>query len=288
MSDRWTARWRRLTLLAIGNFVVWVALAVIVAVLISDRVDLGLETSLRTYQATAIAQWRSDAARPTEATDQLARGDEAFQPLQPDTLPWRPTSAPEGMKREEPPTSSGIEIERGEQVELFPPEAGFSSAQTGPLPLETLGPFSLVTNPSLESLAVELTRSSMGQVVEIQYEEPALNQEIIALLENHPEQPYQLSWIDLKPGGIILTGSSRVWGVPVSIRVEGTLTVERCRPKAEVQSVYIAKVLAPQFAREWVTSRILETMAWFPADYPLCLHEIRLEEERMILYGIRR
>lgn len=286
MSDRWTTRWRRLTLLAAGNLVFWVVLAVIVAMLLSDRVDLGLETWLRTYRATAIAQWDPGASRLTAATEQPAEDAEVPQPRGTEALARHPTPTPGEVNGEGSPSTPRIDF-GGAQENPSHPEAGFPSAQSTPWDSETRSSL-LITDPALDGLDAQLGHSTVGNQVEIQYEEPALNQEIVALLKNHPDLPYQLSWIDLEPGGIILTGSSRVWGVPVSIRVDGTLTAERCRPKVEVRSVYIARVLAPRFAQKWVTTRILETMAWFPADYPFCLQEVQLEEERLILVGVRR
>ncbi len=270
-----------------GNLVFWIALAVIVAVLVSDRVDLGLETSLRSYQATAIAHWSPIESRSAGAMDQPAEGSEAPQPLQTAALARQPTPVPGEVNGEDSPAIPWVE--KSAQEELSQTEAGSPSVQATLLPSETLSRSSLlITNPKLEALDVQLNRVTGGHQVKIHYEETALNQEIIALLENHPDLPYRLSWIDLKPGGIVLTGSSRVWGLPISIRVEGTLTAERCRPKVDIRSVYIAKVSAPRFAQEWVTARILETMAWFPTDYPFCLQEIWLEEGRLVLVGVRR
>lgn len=288
MSDRWTTRWRRLTLLAVGNLVFWVALAVIVAMLVSDRVDLGLETWLRTYQATAIAQWSPGASRSAGVAEQPLPGSETPQPRGTDALARHPTPTPAEVNREDSLSTPSIDIE-GAQENPSHPEPGVLSAQSTAWDSESWSRSSLlITNPALEALSVQLGHSTVGRRVEIQYEESVLNQEIVALLKNHSEVPYQLSWIDLEPEGIILTGSSRVWGVPVSIRVQGTLTAERCRPKVEVRAVYIARVLATRFAQEWVTTRILETMDRFPADYLFCLQEVRLEEGRLILAGVRR
>lgn len=61
-------RWHWLTLLALCNLVVWVAIAGMVGLMLSDQVDLGLETELRQVQATAQAQWAA-------AWDRLSDGE---------------------------------------------------------------------------------------------------------------------------------------------------------------------------------------------------------------------
>ena len=49
------SRWYVLSALALVNLVLWVAIAGIVGLIVSDRVDLGFETLMRQGQATAIS-----------------------------------------------------------------------------------------------------------------------------------------------------------------------------------------------------------------------------------------
>jgi hypothetical protein len=56
----------------------------------------------------------------------------------------------------------------------------------------------------------------------------------------------------------------------------------------EIDRLRLAGVMTPAFVRDEVESMIHEAVAWYPADYPLCLEQIVLEETSATVYGHRR
>jgi hypothetical protein len=87
---------------------------------------------------------------------------------------------------------------------------------------------------------------------------------------------------------VLLTGDVVILGFDVSTEVLGNIVVEDCVPRLETQSVSIAGVLTPGFVKEQVREIADGALSWYQADYPLCLDQIVIEEERATLYGHRR
>jgi hypothetical protein len=46
--------------------------------------------------------------------------------------------------------------------------------------------------------------------------------------------------------------------------------------------------MTPKIVKDQVQDMVLEAMAWYPEDYPLCLEEIVLEDSQATVYGFRR
>jgi hypothetical protein len=46
--------------------------------------------------------------------------------------------------------------------------------------------------------------------------------------------------------------------------------------------------MTPALFKDKIGEMIHQAMAWYPADYPLCLEQIVLEETRATVYGYRR
>jgi hypothetical protein len=140
----------------------------------------------------------------------------------------------------------------------------------------------------LAHLNEEMDRSAVGRAVQIRYGETMLNQEIQRLLQTSPDLPYRNVEVDLKRGHVVLSGEVLVLGFDVSTEIVGNVVAEDCLPRLETQSVSIAGVLTPGFVKEQVREMADGALSWYQADYPLCLDQIVLEEERATLYGHRR
>lgn len=336
------SRWYGLTLLAVCNLVLWVAIAALVGLLVSDEVDLGLETELRRVQATLVVAWdRLSEGEPSLADRPASPGRE---PNPTATRPYKPQAAPatsvawserELFPTEVPaaavsPAGSATGHERGSGESR--PTA--SPAVAGSLPPETAGPVVatalpdgtstntgqgkaasgqanvsgavlvapvptqallskplLLADPEFHNLAglnAELARSASGRVVQIRYQEEALNRELSLMCQNNPDLPFRSIQVDLKRDRVDLSGEISVLGFQVDAWVTGTVVARDCRPQIEIESVAVAGVLTPQFVRDQVEREVLEAMAWYPADYPLCLEQIVLEETRATIYGYHR
>ena len=143
-------------------------------------------------------------------------------------------------------------------------------------------------NSNLALLDAEMDRSAPDRAVQIRYQESALNAEIAALWRNNPDLPYRDVWVDLMRDQVVITGKITVLGFGVNGEVTGQVTVKDCVPVLEIERVGIAGVMTPSFVRDQVESMVLEAMTWYPADYPLCVEQIVLEETRATLYGYRR
>lgn len=141
---------------------------------------------------------------------------------------------------------------------------------------------------SLTGLDAEMARSAPGRVVQIRYQEAMLNQEIATLCENNPDLPFRNVHADLQRNQVVLTGEITVLGMQVQAKVTGTVVARDCRPQIEIEAISVAGVLTPQFVRNQIEQTVLDTMTWYPADYPLCLEQIVLEETKATLYGYHR
>ena len=339
-------RWYWLTILALGNLVLWVAIAVLVGLLVSDQVNLGLETELRQVQATAVAAWKglserelappvrstpvasnprptprssatspagqssgnvqSEVALPTTedvATREVAteggasRGTdpEPTSPAatvvaasQPTTAAARATSAsrpsptlsPEPTANEAARDQSAAAAGAGTTQDASPPSMG-------PTPTLLTQPL-LLADPPFQNLAMlraEMERSAPGRVVQIRYHEAVLSAEIRRLSENSPELPFRNVQTDLLRDQVLLTGEMTVLGFRVQTQVRGTVTARDCRPEIEIQSIAVGGVLTPQYVRDRIEQEVLEAVTFFPADYPLCLEQILLEDTRATILG---
>jgi hypothetical protein len=144
----------------------------------------------------------------------------------------------------------------------------------------------------LSQLNTEMARSAAGRPVQIRYAEGALNREIDSSMDSlaaaDPGFPYRDIHIDIKRDRVIVTGEVTVLTFDVLAQVEGTVVARACVPQLEIESLSLGGIMTPRFVRGRVEEMVLEAMAWYPADYPLCIEEIVLEENRATLYGHRR
>jgi hypothetical protein len=134
----------------------------------------------------------------------------------------------------------------------------------------------------------EIRRSAVGRPVQIRYRETALNQEISAVLAGYPHLPYHNVRADLQRDKVTLTGDVTVLGFEMSTTVQGKVVARACLPEVEIESVAIEGMLTPRFVKDQVRQIVEESLSWYPADYPLCLEQIVVEEDRATIYGSRR
>jgi hypothetical protein len=148
-----------------------------------------------------------------------------------------------------------------------------------------------MANPEIKSLTqlnAEMSRSAPERAVQIRYQEEALNRELAALWEDKPELPYRNVEIDLKRGQVIVTGNITLFGFEMDAKITGRVVAQDCLPHFEVTSVSVQGLLTPPLLKDQIGEKVHEAMAWYPADYPLCLEQIVLEETRATVYGHHR
>lgn len=315
MQNR-TTRWHWLTVLAITNLVVWVALAGLVGLVVSDKVDLGVETMLRQGQATAAVAWEQilegegvpGLGEPADnEASASAAGPLASMPTQPAQV-----QAPTAIQQTQPaaarPTLSlrPIPTSAVATPALTAPGATIIVAKptaNRPAAVDTATPSQpsteppllhsplLLSDPEIHSLSIldaELQRSAPLRPVQIRYQEATLNREIAQLSQDNPDLPFRDVKVDLQRDSVVLTGRVTVLSFQVNATVIGQVTAQECLPHLEIQSVAVAGIMTPGFVRDEVEKMVLDAMTWYPADYPLCLEQIVLEETRATVYGYRR
>jgi hypothetical protein len=314
-------RWTLLGVLAAANLGLWVGVSCLVGLCAGDGVDLGVETLVRRVQATAVTSWSEAAGasglsggRLQQAVESVASpavamaNDSADAPAEaasPGTAPLLPdqqgTPGAGGPAPVLEPSSLAVSGDGAPDTVPLQPEAQRSagppvaaspaSAEPARATDGALNSPLLLVEPrfsSLTALDAEMERSATGRPVQIRYGEEALNQEIAALWLNNPGLPYRNVQVDLLHNGLAISGQVTVLGFQMDAHVEGNIVVQDCQPKLRVDSVSMAGVLVPRFVRSRVAAMAQEAMTWYPADYPLCLEQIVLEETRLTCYGYRR
>jgi hypothetical protein len=289
-----------LALLAACNLIVWASVAVAVALLASDVVDLGVESFLRQSQATAVSVWENLGQEPSGTSP-------AQTPL--------PTQLALSSGESDPPRASGGSDEGavslgGEATQPVPPqpETSTSDSTATPMPSEdesapgpaqsasqslTTAPSSLLllTDPDWADLArlnEEIGRSAVGRPVQIRFHEDVLNARVSELLGSYPTLPFENVQVDLKRDRVEAVGDVSVLGFPMSTKVTGSVVARDCRPTAEVQAVSMAGVLTPGIVSDGLKESLLSLLGRYPEDHPLCVEQIVIEEDRVTIYGSRR
>jgi hypothetical protein len=314
------SHWTLLAVVATLNLLLWVGLAVALGLLVSDKVDLGVETLIRQRQPTVVAAWKeafSQAPVATAAPEPAGAGTITRQAVRKDTAVPSGAAVPNPSTAQTPdyeqanPTLSPEVLQAGPKVGTPTPAAlpagitqtpgtlprATSTAappvdQPTALPEPTLmsQPL-LMANPQLGNparLNQEMEQSAAGRAVQIRYSETALNQEFQTLLQNNPKLPYRNVYLDLKRDRVIITGDVTALGLQVGAEVVSTVGAEDCMPRLEIESISIEGVFTPRFVRDKIRALVLEALDWYPADHPLCVEQIVLEEDGATVYGHRR
>lgn len=302
----WKKRKIWLALLAAVNLLLWGAAAYSVSLVAGDRLDLGIESSVRDVQSTAIAAWNANrpgasasgaagpggaVARPETPPDGSTPPAEQLPPQpQPATpLPQAGTAAAEAATAlaDDPvvalqPEPTPLQGEPASLPESGKPAAAFSVPITTPLILAD-PPFH-----DLTGLDEELAASAAGRTVQVRYLETSLQREIALLLEGRTDLPFQNARLELRTGQVVIVGDLSVLGVPIHAEVKGTLVASECRPWVDVGSVKIGWLFTPVAVRDQVERQIGEVLEWYPEGYPLCVDRIITQDDRVTLYGHRR
>jgi len=311
MNDR-ISRWSCLTILAIANLLFWVAVAVVVALVADDRINLGIETFVRERQATWTT-WKQlslqTAGPTTRPSPTLTPGERtAHATARPVTATLPPTPRPQptltipariASSSQPTPTVRGRIASSPQPSPSISPSVTLPGSNPPPRPSSPTPPPTpallssplLLANPSFDNLMgmdAEMNRSAGGRAVQIRYEEEKLNRELASWLADYPDLPYRDLSIQLNRDQVVLRGKVTVLGFQVSAAVTGRLLARDCLLQAEVQSISIAGFLTPGLVRNEIERIILELVSWYPADYPLCLEQIVVEEGRITIYGSRR
>ena len=280
------ARWLVLTLFALANLVCWAGVAAAVGLAVSPSLDLGLEARIREVQATAAAMWEQRGQPPSYPT------------VTPEEAEPGPLPAATVVTGDEP--MAAVVTPRNPLPANTPQPGATRAADTDPVPspqpsaqpeATLVSTPLLLADPEISNLALfdaEMDRSAPDRAVQIRYQESALNAEIAALWRNNPDLPYRDVWVDLMRDQVVITGRITVLGFGVNGEVVGQVLVKDCVPVLEIERLGIAGVMTPSFVRDQVETMVLEAMTWYPADYPLCVEQIVLEETRATLYGYRR
>jgi hypothetical protein len=258
-----------------------------VGLMAGSKVDLGVETSVRQYQTTAIAALEQAASRSVEAAGRSPAGARSSRPTNPTSVVQMPTAT---AIRSDAPASQPTAKPQMTRQSMPTPILSTPTPTVIPTEAPIRRPL-LMANPefkNLNSLDGEMKRSAVGRPVQIRYQEEALNQEIAALIDNNPSLPYSDVYVDLKRDQVVVRGNTVVLGFQVSAEVTGRVTVSDCRPQVEIESISLVGLLAPTFVQDQIKDMFLEALDWYPADYPLCLEQIVLEEGRATVYGHRR
>ena len=285
------ARWMWLSVFALANLVCWVGAALLISLAIGDRVDLGVETLIRQGQATAAAAWERNWQQARQPTAMPASVAQAQQPAQADpaqnqppaTITWPAPSTPLPPQK---PTATQVGAQASMATSV-PPDTPATPEPEATLISSPL----LIADPEISSLTklnAEMNRSAPERAVQIRFQEDALNREFTALWENHPELPYRNVKIDLKRDEVIVTGNVTVLGFEVDAKITGQVVAQDCLPHFEVATISVEGLMTLPFLKDQIGAMIRQAMTWYPADYPLCLEQIVLEETRATVYGYRR
>lgn len=291
------SHWTLLSILAMANLIVWVSLAIAVGLLLSDELDIGAETLLRERQATAVAIWSGSPQAVAPVAQPATIPTDGVGPASPsvdNTLP-RPGAALSVTPVTAPATATSPPVRTvtsQQATRVAPPTAdpgGEQPIAQGEATLESR-PL-LMADPGIGNMVGmnrAMAESAAGRVVQIRYSEAALNEQIKALLSNNPRLPYHDVYIDLRRDQAVVTAGASVLGFDLDTEVVGSVVADDCLPRMEIESIAIEGVYTPNFVRSQIKALVLEALNWYPPDYPLCLEQIVLEEDRATLYGYRR
>jgi hypothetical protein len=87
---------------------------------------------------------------------------------------------------------------------------------------------------------------------------------------------------------VVITGDVTALGLQIGAEVVGMVRARDCVPSLEVESIAIEGVFTPRFVKDRIRAFIRDALNWYPADHPLCVEQIVLEEDGATVYGHRR
>jgi hypothetical protein len=306
---RRSSRWTWLVVLAVFNLVFWIGAAIGVGVLVTDTLDLGVESFIRAQHATVVVAWdrmasgRALATAP--ATRVAVRPTGQAAPLQANVVPTipaatdtvstgRPTpiATRPALKSVDPQESTqGAPSDPPVEAAVIPNPTPRPATATPETVAALLTSPLVVSDPGMNGIAgidAEMARSATGRPVQIRYSEGALNQEVTTALVDYPDLACQDVQLNLEPDRVVVEGNVTIMGLQVDAKVEGTVVARDCMPQAEISSISIAGLLTPGFIRDAIENMVLDSLSWYPPDSPLCMERIVLEKDQVTIYGSRR
>lgn len=275
-ADTRAVKRRRLIMLAALNLCLWIVVAGGVVLVVSRRVDLGVETYFREGPATFIAALRS-SDRQTPSETQAATGTAAAVPGTTAVMTQGPEDTPSAVEAtiEPSPEATG-------SPNLTPEPESSVQLMSSPLNL---------SDPELDWVMnsdAEMVGSASGRQVNIRYSEQALNSEIVLFLQRFPFLPYGPVAIDLKRDMVVVRADVELYGVTATVEVGGRVGASDCLPWAQVEYISIAGMPTPGLFLEGIGQLLDDALAWYPADHPLCLHWIIVDEDQVTVNASRR
>ena len=163
------------------------------------------------------------------------------------------------------------------------PAAPTAQPQSGtPTPPQAI----ILTDPSLSDLASELSHLYSGQSIHITMSEDALQQELYKALGGDLSVGYQFQSVNMVPGRLIISGKAQMDALVVALEVTARPYVSDCWFDVQVEQVKLGRFPAPAFVSDQVQASITQwTEAYRNTDL-ICVSEITITNDQMILAGI--
>ena len=144
----------------------------------------------------------------------------------------------------------------------------------------------ILTDPSLSDLASELSHLYSGQSIHITMSEDALQQELYKALGGDLSVGYQFQSVNMVPDGLVITGKAQMDALVVTLEITARPQVADCWFDVGVEKVMIGKFQAPAFVSDRVQEAITQWTEAYRNTELICVSEITLTDNQMILAGI--
>ena len=144
----------------------------------------------------------------------------------------------------------------------------------------------ILTDPSLTDLASELSHLHSGQFIHITMSEAALQKELDASLGGDLSGGFQFQSVNMVPGRLVITGKAQMDVLVVALEVTARPYVSDCWFDVQVEQVKLGKFPAPAFVSDRVEEAITQWTEAYRNTELICVSEITLTDNQMILAGI--
>ena len=163
-------------------------------------------------------------------------------------------------------------------VTIPTPTPGGLGSGSSPEPL-------VLVDPTLADLASELTDVQSGQSVRISMSEAALQAELYAYLSGYSNAGYQFKSVDLRPDQLVIAGKGQIDALVVNLAITVRPYVTDCWFAVQVENVKLGMFPAPGFITDEVQTYINQWTDAYQKTGVVCITEIRVTEDQMILAG---
>jgi len=163
------------------------------------------------------------------------------------------------------------------------PAAPTTQPQSGtPTPRQAI----ILTDPSLSDLASELSHLYSGQSIHITMSEDALQKELYEYLGGELSGGFQFQSVNMVPGRLVITGKAQMDALVVALEITARPQVVDCWFAVRVEKVMIGKFQAPAFVSDQVQASITQWTEAYRNTELVCVSEITITDNQMILAGI--